>query len=119
MTRSAARFSGSLGALAWSLLCVSWGLSAPSDPAELEAALQRVKGGEAALAFSSGFIRPTALPLDGVVHRITGDNLSAGNRLLVGMGDITYLKLVNPEAAAPEDYFTIYRRVQEVFHPLR
>lgn len=118
MTRSTARFLVSLGALAWMLLCVPWGLSAPSDPAELQAALQRVKGGEGALAFSSGFIRPT-MPLDGVVHRLTGDTLSAGNRLLVGMGDTIYLKLANVEAAAPGDYFTLYRRVQEVFHPLR
>jgi chemotaxis protein MotB len=119
MSRPVAGFSAFLGALAWTLFCVPSGLPAPSDPAELQAGLQRVKVGEGALAFSSGFIRPTAPPLDGLVHRITGDNLSAGNRLLVGGSDVIYLKITNPEGAAPGDYFTLYRRVQEVFHPLR
>ena len=117
--RCTTRFWVPFYALLWVLFSASWAFSASSDQADLQAGLQQVKSGEGALAFSSGFIRREPLPLDGMVSRITGDNLASGNRLLVGLGDVIYLKLANPEAAALGDYFTLYRRVQDVYHPRR
>jgi chemotaxis protein MotB len=78
--------------------------------------MNSVKTGEGALTFSAGFIRQT-VPQDGEVARLTGDTQSGGNRVLLGTGDVAFLKLAKPEAVSPDDLFTIYRRVHEVWHP--
>ncbi len=81
-----------------------------------DADLQAVTRGEGAIAFFSGFIR-TSVPVDGVVSQITGDNQTTGNRMLIGMTDLLYLRMNQPEDVSPGDLYTIYRRVREVFHP--
>lgn len=75
-----------------------------------------VKLGPAATTFAAGFIR-SSLPVDGAVSQITGDTQIGGNRLLLGVGDRTYVKLIKPAEFAPGDHLTLYRRAQEVFHP--
>jgi chemotaxis protein MotB len=106
-----------LGALIWSLGAPCSSLSADSEA--LQAALQQVKVGEGALTFSSGYITKDEPPAVGQVHRITGDNLAAGNRLLVGAGDLVYVRFFKGETVAVSDYFTLYRRIQDIYHPLR
>jgi chemotaxis protein MotB len=78
-----------------------------------------VKLGEAALRFSAGSIRH-AMPQDGIVNLVTGDNQTTGNRMILGWGgsDVLYLKLHRPGDAAVGDLYTVYRRVHKVFHPL-
>lgn len=80
-------------------------------------ALDRVQFGEGALAFSSGFIRPS-LPIIGTISAITGDNQTSGNRRLLGKGDLIYLTPSQDGAIALGDVLTVYRPVHEVFHPL-
>ncbi|MCP9455427.1 MAG: OmpA family protein [Nitrospira sp.] len=89
-----------------------WGASyaQPPDP-------RLVRYGEAALTFASGAIQK-ATPRDGIVNLVTGDSQSAGNRMLLGLGDTLYLKLENPTSVAVGDLFTVYRRVRKAFHPL-
>lgn len=99
--------------LFWALLVLP--TPALSDPADLTG-LNSVRFGQAALTFSAGFIRQS-LPVDGAVSQITGDTQTTGNKLLLGMGDVTYVKLIKPEEFAPGDQLTLYRRIQEVFHP--
>lgn len=76
-----------------------------------------VRYGEAALTFASGAIQK-ATPRDGIVNLVTGDNQSAGNRMLLGLRDTLYLKLDRPTNVAVGDLFTVYRPVRKVFHPL-
>lgn len=71
---------------------------------------QRLPAGEAALVFSSGFIRPM-MPLDGVVVGVADD------RRLVGSGDLVYLKMAYADDYAEGDLYTLYKREREVFHP--
>src|SRR5438093_5866006 len=95
--------------LAWALLISQGAFAADAD-------LQGVTRGEGAIAFFSGFIR-MSVPVDGLVSQVTGDNQTTGNRLLIGMADLLYLRMNQPEEVSPGDLFTIYRRVREVFHP--
>lgn len=67
---------------------------------------------------SVGFIRPPA-PYEAYVSPITGDNQTTGNKRLLGAGDQIYLELTRPHEVAPGDRFTIYRRVKQVYHPVR
>ncbi len=77
----------------------------PSDPRD-----ERLPAGEAALVFSSGFIRQM-VPLDGVVAGVADD------RRLVGSGDLVYLRMAYPDEYAEGDLYTLYKREREVFHP--
>ncbi len=95
--------------LAWAMLLSQGAFAADAD-------LQAVTRGDGAIAFFSGFIR-MSVPLDGVVSQITGDNQTTGNRMLIGMADLLYLRMNQPEEVSPGDLYTIYRRVREVFHP--
>ncbi|NGZ59174.1 MAG: hypothetical protein CV081_01560, partial [Nitrospira sp. LK265] len=79
--------------------------------------IDSIRFSQAALAFSSGAIQKTS-PIDGTVNLITGDNLSTGNRMLLGKRDSLYLKLNNSTEATVGDLFTVYRRVRKVFHPV-
>ncbi|MBI3602846.1 MAG: OmpA family protein [Nitrospirae bacterium] len=106
-----------LSALAMSPLLAILLLPPPAIPAPPDpTGLRSVTRGEAALTFSSGFIRHS-LPLEGVVSQITGDSQTTGNKLLLGKGDVTYLHMARPEDVTPGDLYTLYRRVHEVFHP--
>lgn len=67
--------------------------------------------GEAAVAFSSGFIRPM-VPLDGMVVGVADD------RKLVGSGDLVYLKMAYADDYAKGELYTLYKREREVFHPV-
>lgn len=75
-----------------------------------------IRFGEGALSFAEGAIQKTT-PRDGIVNLITGDNQSTGDRMILGQHDVLYLKLNNPQGAAPGDLYTVYRRVRKVFHP--
>ena len=95
--------------LAWAMLLSQGAFAADAD-------LQAMTRGEGAIAFFSGFIR-MSVPIDGVVSQITGDNQTTGNRMLIGMTDVLYLRMNQPEEVSPGDLYTIYRRVREVYHP--
>lgn len=99
------------------LLGLAWAAVWPSHALPADQPLKNILIGESALAFSAGYIRQ-AMPLDGVVSQITGDNQTTGNRRLLGTTDIVYLHLTKPEEVAPGDLFTLYRRTNKVFHPL-
>ena len=79
--------------------------------------INAIRFGEAALAYSSGSIQRTT-PQDGFVNVITGDNQTTGDHMILGSGDVLYLRLKNPGDVALGDLFTIYRRPHKVFHPV-
>lgn len=98
------------------VLCSGTGLSLEVALAQTPE-IDSIRFSQAALAFSSGAIQKTS-PIDGTVNLITGDNLSTGNRMLLGKRDSLYLKLNNSTEATVGDLFTVYRRVRKVFHPV-
>ena len=105
----------------YSMKCVVslmiWTLATPLLPLAWAADdLNSVRFGEQALAYSSGSIQRST-PQDGFVNVITGDNQTTGNHMILGSRDVLYLRLRNPDNAAPGDLFTIYRRKHKVFHP--
>jgi chemotaxis protein MotB len=77
--------------------------------------IDSVRYGEAARTFAAGSIQQST-PQDGVVNVITGDNQTVGNRMRLGLNDVFYLKLKNPDVAVG-DLFTVYKRTRKVFHP--
>jgi chemotaxis protein MotB len=77
--------------------------------------IDTVRYGEAARTFAAGSIQKST-PQDGVVNVITGDNQTVGNRMRLGLNDVFYLKLKNPEVAVG-DLYTVYKRTRKVFHP--
>lgn len=79
--------------------------------------INAIRFGEAALAYSSGSIQHTT-PQDGSVNVITGDNQTTGDHMILGSGDVLYLRLKNPGNVALGDLFTIYKRPHKVFHPV-
>jgi chemotaxis protein MotB len=79
--------------------------------------INAIRFGEAALAYSSGSIQHTT-PQDGFVNVITGDNQTTGDHMILGSGDVLYLRLKNPGNVALGDLFTIYKRPHKVFHPV-
>jgi chemotaxis protein MotB len=79
--------------------------------------LDAIRSGEPALTFAAGSIRQ-AIPQDGVVNVITGDNQTTGDRMQLGQYDTLYLKLKNPGDAAVGDLFTVFKRTRKVFHPM-
>ncbi len=97
--------------LAWALLLSHGAFAAEAD-------LLAVTRGEGAIAYSSGFIR-MSVPVDGVVSQLTGDNQTTGNRMLIGMTDLLFLRFSHLEEVVPGDLYTIYRRIREVYHPQR
>ncbi|MBS0170582.1 MAG: OmpA family protein [Nitrospira sp.] len=80
---------------------------------------QSVRLGQAALTYAHGSIRPD-MPVEGVVHVMTGDNQLSGNRMMLGWSgtDTLYLKLNKPGEAALGDLYTVYHRSRKVFHPI-
>jgi chemotaxis protein MotB len=94
-----------------------WSLATPLlPPAWANDALNSIRYGESALAFSFGSIQRST-PQDGFVNVITGDNQTTGDHMILGSRDTLYLKLKSPGDVVPGDLFTIYRRVHKVFHP--
>lgn len=91
------------------LMTPSLGWSAKSE-------FDRVKYGEGALTFASGWIRES-LPVDGSVSVITGDPDTTGNKRLLGQGHVIYLTLKRPEEASTGDLYTIYRYIHLIQHP--
>jgi chemotaxis protein MotB len=105
----------------YSMKCVMslmvWTLATPLLPLAWAADdLNLIRFGEPALAYSSGSIQRST-PQDGFVNVITGDNQTTGDHMILGSGDVLYLRLKNPGDVAPGDLFTIYRRAHKVFHP--
>jgi chemotaxis protein MotB len=95
-----------------------WSLATPLLPlAWATDDVNSIRFGEQALAYSSGSIQRST-PQDGFVNVITGDNQTTGDHMILGSRDILYLRLKNPGDVAPGDFFTIYRRVHKVFHPI-
>lgn len=78
--------------------------------------LSSIRYGEAARTYAAGSIQEFT-PQDGAVNVITGDNQTVGNRMRLGMNDVFYLKLKNPDDVAVGDLFTVYKRTRKVFHP--
>src|SRR5205085_7886974 len=72
---------------------------------------------EGALSYSAGSIQRST-PQDGFVNVITGDNQTTGDHMILGGGDVLYLRLKNPGDVAPGDLFTVYKRPHKVFHPV-
>jgi chemotaxis protein MotB len=77
--------------------------------------LVSIRYGEAARTYAAGSIQEFT-PQDGVVNVVTGDNQTVGNRMKLGMNDVFYLKLKNPDVVVG-DLFTVYKRTRKVFHP--
>ncbi len=105
----------------YSMKCVMslmvWTLTTPLLPLAWAADdLNLIRFGEPALAYSSGSIQRST-PQDGFVNVITGDNQTTGDHMILGSGDVLYLRLKNSGDVAPGDLFTIYRRAHKVFHP--
>src|SRR5438093_12065971 len=95
--------------LAWALLISQGAFAADAD-------LQGVTRGEGAIAFFSGFIR-MSVPVDGLVSQVTGDNQTTGNRLLIGMADLLYLRMNKSEAVSTWEHIYISSRVHEYIIP--
>ena len=92
-------------------------LSAPLlSSAWAEDALDAVRYGEGALAYSSGSIQQST-PQDGFVNVITGDNQTVGNRMILADRNTLYLRLKDQSNVALGDLFTIYKKARKVYHP--
>lgn len=94
-------------ALAIPLLSLAWAIDD----------INSIRYGESAMAFSSGSIQ-LSTPQDGFVNMITGDNQTTGDHMILGTGDVLYLRLNNRVDVAPGDLFTVYKRPHKVFHPV-
>lgn len=79
--------------------------------------VDHVRFGETARTFAAGAIQQ-AIPQDGIVNLITGDNQTVGNRMRLGQNDVFYLKLNEPGDAKLGDFYTIFKRTRKVFHPV-
>ncbi|MFO0705285.1 MAG: OmpA family protein [Nitrospira sp.] len=97
-------------------LSISAGVMLSSPPVQAGEA-EAVRFGEGALAYAAGSLQKST-PREGIVNLITGDNQSTGDRMILGLNDALYLKLVNPQSAALGDLYTVYRRVRKTFHPV-
>ncbi len=91
-------------------------LSTVPDFASASRGLERVSFGEDALIYATGGIFES-LSRDGAVSNVTGDNQTTGNRRLLGRGDVIYVNFSEPEQVSVGSLFSLYRRIQEVFHP--
>lgn len=80
--------------------------------------IESVRMGEAALTFSAGFIRPS-MPVEGVVGPLNADAQTTSNKMIMGTGDLCYLQLTKASAIAVGAHVTIYRRINEIFHPAK
>ncbi len=105
---------------AWSIaFCAIWtGANLLPAPAFADNEdLDTVRYGEDALAFSSGFIRKS-LPLEGLVLQVSGDSQSMPNRVLLGAGNVCFIRLAKNHQFVVGDRVTFYRRIHEVPHPM-
>ena len=80
--------------------------------------IESVRMGEAALTFSSGFIRPS-MPFEGIVAPLNGDAQTTSNKMILGAGDLCYLQLTKSSQITVGEHLTIYRRINEIFHPAK
>src|SRR5581483_7707372 len=64
--------------------------------------INTVKLGEAAVTFSSGYIK-RSMPTEGVVSPLNGDAQTATNKMILGFGDICYLQLTKTSRLAVGD----------------
>ena len=105
-----------LSALLWAWC---WPTSATSaDLTASNSLLREVRSGDAAVAFSAGFIRDS-LPVDGYVTRSVGAQYT-GDKMMLGVGDAIFMRLTRKaQEPAPGDLYTIYRFLHKVYHPLR
>lgn len=105
-----------LSALLWACF---WPTSATSvDLTASNSLLREVRSGDAAFAFSAGFIRDS-LPVDGYVTRSVGAQYT-GDKMMLGVGDSVFIRLTRKaQEPAPGDLYTIYRFLHKVYHPLR
>ena len=105
-----------LSALLWACF---WPTNATSvDLTASNSLLREVRSGDAAFAFSAGFIRDS-LPVDGYVTRSVGAQYT-GDKMMLGVGDSVFIRLTRKaQEPAPGDLYTIYRFLHKVYHPLR
>ena len=105
-----------LSALLWACF---WPTSATAaDLTASNSLLREVRSGDAAFAFSAGFIRDS-LPVDGYVTRSVGAQYT-GDKMMLGVGDSVFIRLTRKaQEPAPGDLYTIYRFLHKVYHPLR
>lgn len=80
--------------------------------------IQSVRKGEASLVFSSGFVRPS-MPIEGIVTPLNGDAQTTSNRMILSTGDQCYLQLSKTSKIEVGGHVTIYRRINEIFHPAK
>lgn len=80
--------------------------------------INSVRLGEASLTFSAGFIR-RSMPMEGVITPLNGDAQTNSNKMILGEGDLCYLKMAQNSRMSPGDHLTIYRRTKEIFHPTK
>jgi chemotaxis protein MotB len=101
------------------LLWACWPTSATSaDFTASNSLLREVRSGDAAFAFSAGFIRDS-LPVDGYVTRSVGAQYT-GDKMMLGVGDSVFIRLTRKaQEPVPGDLYTIYRFLHKVYHPLR
>ncbi|MDE3035880.1 MAG: hypothetical protein KGJ14_07900, partial [Nitrospirota bacterium] len=95
------------------ILCSMWS-PVLADSQDIE----NVRKGEASLIFSSGFVRPS-MPIEGVVAPLNGDAQTTSNRMILGTGDLCYLQLTKTSKIEVGGHVTIYRRINEIFHPAK
>ncbi|MFM8552891.1 MAG: flagellar motor protein MotB [Nitrospiraceae bacterium] len=93
-------------------------LSVPAPASADQPGIESVHMGEAALTFSSGFIRPS-MPIEGIVNPLNGDAQTTSNKMILGTGDLCYLNLTKSSAIEVGGHVTLYRRINEIFHPAK
>nr|MBI3614401.1 OmpA family protein [Nitrospirota bacterium] len=80
--------------------------------------IESVRMGEAALTFSSGFVRPS-MPIEGIVAPLNADAQTTSNKMILGTGDLCYLHLTKASTIEVGAHVTLYRRINEIFHPAK
>lgn len=80
--------------------------------------IESVRMGEAALTFSSGFVRPS-MPIEGVIAPLNADAQTTSNKMILGTGDLCYLHLTKASTIEVGAHVTLYRRINEIFHPAK
>lgn len=98
-------------------LTTGFGL-APSPVSADHPGIESVRMGEAALTFSSGFVRST-VPVEGTVAPLNGDAQTTSNKMILGAGELCYLQLTKSSKIEVGGHVTIYRRINEIFHPAK
>lgn len=80
--------------------------------------IESVRMGEAALTFSAGSVRPS-MPVEGIIGPLNADAQTTSNKMIMGAGDLCYLQLTKTSKIEVSGHVTLYRRINEIFHPAK